>query len=202
MVLLEGSSGFALVYDDYAQGKPDLVVLKGGFGLTPGVFVEGCCCFTGRRAVKLPWRYDERDPRCLDLKRRIRDAVDAAYYSGTRHFICGMANGCDMYFGEIVAELKREHEDVTLEAAIPCLTQDRGWPRDIRRRYAELMDSCDYRTVVSNEYTRGCMQRRNVYMVDCSRLLIAAYDGEPSGGTASTLAYAVRMEKQIVRLDI
>ena len=49
------------------------------------------CCFTGHRPEKLPWRYDEADPRCLSLKRRIAAAVEAAYEEGHRHFLCGMA---------------------------------------------------------------------------------------------------------------
>ena len=36
------------------------------------------CCFTGHRPGKLPWRYNEKDPRCLSLKRRIADAVETA----------------------------------------------------------------------------------------------------------------------------
>ena len=44
------------------------------------------CCFTGHRPGKLPWGYDETDPRCLDLKRRMADAVEAAYAQGFRHF--------------------------------------------------------------------------------------------------------------------
>ena len=43
------------------------------------------CCFTGHRPEKLPWRYDEADPRCLSLKRRIAAAVEAAYEEGHRH---------------------------------------------------------------------------------------------------------------------
>ena len=52
---------------------------------------QWACCFTGHRPGKLPWRYDEEDPRCLALKRRIADAVEAAYQEGFRHFLCGMA---------------------------------------------------------------------------------------------------------------
>ena len=37
------------------------------------------CCFTGHRPTKLPWGYREEDPRCLQLKRRIMDALEAAY---------------------------------------------------------------------------------------------------------------------------
>ena len=46
---------------------------------------------------KLPWGYREEDPRCLALKRRIQDAVESAYEEGC-HFLCGMAQGCDLYF--------------------------------------------------------------------------------------------------------
>ena len=56
------------------------------------------CTFTGHRENKLPWRGDESDPRCVRLKERIYDAVEAAYVAGMRHFICGMATGCDFYF--------------------------------------------------------------------------------------------------------
>lgn len=58
------------------------------------------CCFTGHRPAKLPWGFDETDARCLHLKARIADALEAAYESGYRHFICGMALGCDLYFCE------------------------------------------------------------------------------------------------------
>ena len=33
------------------------------------------CCFTGHRPAKLPWGYNESDPRCVRLKKRIADAV-------------------------------------------------------------------------------------------------------------------------------
>ena len=65
------------------------------------------CCFTGHRPGKLPWRYDEEDPRCAALKKRIFDAAEAAYQEGFRHFLCGMALGCDLYFCESVLRLRR-----------------------------------------------------------------------------------------------
>lgn len=59
---------------------------------------ENTCCFTGHREYKLPWGSDENDPRCRKLQQQLFDAVDAVYAAGIRHFICGMANGCDLYF--------------------------------------------------------------------------------------------------------
>ena len=51
---------------------------------------QSACCFTGHRPGKLPWRYNEEDLRCVSLKARIADAVEAAYQEGFRHFLCGM----------------------------------------------------------------------------------------------------------------
>ena len=68
---------------------------------------ERTCCFTGHRPEKLPWGWDEEDPRCRRLKEKLRDAVETAYEEGMRHFICGMARGCDFYFAEAVLDLRR-----------------------------------------------------------------------------------------------
>ena len=47
------------------------------------------------------------------------------------------------------------------------------------------------------------MMRRNRYMVDRSARIIAVYDGVPKGGTAQTLAYALRcgLETDILELE-
>ena len=148
------------------------------------------CCFTGHRPSKLPWGKDEEDPRCLTLKRRIQDAVDSAYEEGFRHFICGMALGCDFYFAEAVLALRAEYPEITLEAAVPCPTQAESWPAAEKARYRRLLSACDYETMVQDHYSPGCMQRRNRYMVDHSALVIAVFDGQ-GGGTRQTLAYAL-----------
>lgn len=157
------------------------------------------CCFTGHRPEKLPWRYDEADPRCLSLKRRIAAAVEAAYEEGHCHFLCGMALGCDLYFCETVLALRDRHPDVTVEAAVPCPTQADSWPAEDRARWRRILDQCDLETMVQHSYTPGCMLRRNRYMVDHSALLIAVYDGV-SGGTRHTLEYAIR--QKVPFLDI
>ena len=159
------------------------------------------CCFTGHRPGKLPWRYHEEDPRCLRLKKRIADAVEIAYQEGYRHFLCGMAMGCDLYFCEEVLKLKERYPDITLEAAIPCPTQADAWPEEQRARYERLVASCDMETLVSAQYTSSCMQRRDRYMVDHASLLIAAFDGSP-GGTRYTVEYALKRGVELVDLAI
>ena len=85
------------------------------------------CCFTGHRPAKLPWGTDEGDERCLRLKARLREVIARAVEDGYTHFICGMAEGCDLYCAEAVLALRERHSEVTLEAAIPCPTQADGW---------------------------------------------------------------------------
>ena len=58
----------------------------------------GSCAFTGHRPGKLPWAEDENYLRCIALKAKLRAAVESAIHEGMEHFICGMAEGCDLYF--------------------------------------------------------------------------------------------------------
>ena len=160
------------------------------------------CCFTGHRPDKLPWGTDERDPRCTRLKERLGQALERAYQSGCRHFICGMARGADLYFAEAVLALRACFPQVTLEGARPCESQADRWPREERLRYQAILDQCDYETLVQHHYDRGCMARRNRYMVDRACRIIAVYDGEPRGGTAQTLAYAMRQGLELDILEI
>ena len=162
---------------------------------------EQTCCFTGHRPAKLPWGYDETDPRCQSLKRRIRDALECAWQEGYRHFLCGMAMGCDIYFCEEALALRAQHPEVTVEAAIPCPTQADAWPPAQRRRYHRLVEDCDLETMVADKYSASCMIRRDRYMVDRSSLLIAAFDGTP-GGTQYTVQYAMSKGVNVVDLAI
>lgn len=163
---------------------------------------EKSCCFTGHRPDKLPWGEDENDPRCERLKKSIAQAVEDAYVAGSRHFICGMARGCDLYFAEAVLSLREAETDVTLECARPCETQADSWPERQRGRYQRILERCDYETLVQHHYDRFCMMRRNRYMVDRSSRLIAVYNGVPKGGTCQTLLYAMKKGLSIHVLDL
>ena len=160
-----------------------------------------CCAFTGHRPARLPWGANESDPRCMILKDRIAQALEDAYTAGCRHFLCGMAQGADLYFGEAVLSLRDRRPDVTLEAAIPYLDQAKNWPQADQDRRQAILDRCDYETMVSHHYSRGCLLRRNRYMVDRSCRLIAVYDGIPQGGTFQTLSYAMAQGKGIAIVD-
>ena len=159
------------------------------------------CCFTGHRPMKLPWGMNERDPRCTALKLELAARLEAIYALGYRHFLCGMAIGCDMYFAEAVLALREVHGDVTLEAAIPFGDQPGRWDEAQRRRYNSLIDRADKVTVLQIGYTSDCMMQRNRYMVDRSSLLLACFDGRP-GGTMNTILYAERSGVKTVIIEV
>ena len=108
--------------------------------------------------------------------------------------MCGMARGGDLYFAEAVLALRERHPEVTLEGVRPCESQADRWPEKEKARYWFILDQCNYETLVQHSYDRFCMMRRNRYMVDRSARIIALYDGQPVGGTAQTLAYALRKQ--------
>ena len=187
-----------------------MAVLDGRGGLRRGG--EGHLLF-----YRLPWGTREEDPRCVALKGRIAAALEEEYAAGVRHFISGMARGADLYFAEAVLALKERRPDVLLECARPCESQADRWPEEERARYQSILDRCDYETLVQHrydrfcmmrrnrymvEYDRFCMMRRNRYMVDRSARLLAVYDGEPKGGTAQTLAYALRKGLHVTILEL
>ena len=128
--------------------------------------------------------------------------VERAYGEGFCHFLCGMAQGSDLYFCEAVLALREKHPEVTIEAAIPFVDQAKRWPQADQLRRQRLLDQCNYETMVQHHYSAGCMARRNRYMVDRSSLLIAVYDGHPRGGTLNTLTYAMRHGVKTVILDV
>lgn len=162
---------------------------------------EITCCFTGHRPHRLPWRGNEWDERCQNFVRELDRQVSLAYQRGYRHFISGMAQGGDLLFCEAVLRLKEQQEDVVLEAAIPYAGQAERWKAAQQDRYRRILAQCDLETYVQQDYTPDCMMRRNYYMVERSSLLIALFDGVPSGGTCKTLLYAIRKALEVIQLN-
>ncbi len=147
------------------------------------------CSFTGHRPKRLPWGSNETDKRCIALKQKLVQATTDAYAMGCRRFICGMARGCDMYFFDAVVQLRQQHSDVLIEAALPFDDQSILWPKSDSARWEAAIRCCDAVTLMSTEYTSNCFDLRNRYMVDNADLLISVYDGH-GGGTGKTVGYA------------
>ena len=148
------------------------------------------CCFTGHRPYKLPWGYNEHGIRFFIFKNKLQKIIKRIIKKGYIYFISGMALGADIICAEIIVALKKKHPNIQLECAIPCLNQTCKWKSNNLKRYNYILSKADKLTYVSSTYYyNGCMQKRNLYMIDNSSLLVAIYNGK-SGGTQQTITLA------------
>ena len=147
------------------------------------------CAFTGYRPMKIPFGYDEDCPLALDFKKRLHETIEILILQGYKHMISGGAQGMDLMAAETVLDLQKDYPEVTLEIAVPFETQAAKWSDDYRKRWQECIDRADVITVLSHQYTKGCLYARNRYMVTQADLLLACYDGQ-EGGTKNTVEYA------------
>lgn len=152
--------------------------------------------FTGHRPQKLPFGFDEADPRCQDFKLRLTAFIEMLMMEGFTHFITGGALGMDLYAAEAICQLRAQYPHIALEVAVPFDAQSAKWPPCYQQRYQAVLNAADIITSISHAYTPRCMFARNHYLVASCDLLVAAYDGQP-GGTAMTLALAQEQHKRI-----
>lgn len=153
---------------------------------------EKSITFTGHRIIPLV--------RQEGVKVRLTAAVAFACKSGMTRFYCGVALGFDMMAAEVVLSLKDQFPDIRLIAVIPFSGQSDRWDSSEQERYRQILAKADKVVVLSGNYFRGCLLRRNDYMLSHSCGVIAYYDGKPQGGTSYTVRKAERMKIEVVNI--
>lgn len=171
--------------------------------MEPPVTVEELnksAAFTGYRSHKLPFGHNLNDPVAVALR-------NALYYEyerlirdyGFRYFLTGGAEGSDLMAAEVILELKKKYKDLGVRhfLCLPCKNHDKKWRQEDKDRLAVIAKKSHVFYITEGEYTSGCMQKRNRYMVSTSCVLLAVYDGK-SGGTYNTIEYARKCARKIV----
>ncbi|HIU46766.1 MAG TPA: DUF1273 family protein [Candidatus Fimadaptatus faecigallinarum] len=148
------------------------------------------CCVTGHRNIP-----DAQRPY---VESELRREVCQAIQDGYTRFISGFAAGADLIFADIVAEQKKLHPEISLEAALPHAARVNTHDA----RFHELLSMCDAVKVECEKYAPYCFDRRNRYMVRQSQRVIAVFDGRRTGGTALTLRYAQKLDREIRMVHI
>jgi len=161
--------------------------------LLSGLPDDPAACFTGHRFLPRP---DVPLLRAL-----LRESILEAYTLGFRTFYCGAALGFDLLAGQEVLALRPSCPGLRLALVIPCEDQNRYWPEAESIAWRQLKQAADQVIVKSPVYYAGCMQVRNRYMVDHSRLCIC-YQEHFSGGAFSTVRYAQRNQVPVLNLSI
>lgn len=163
--------------------------------------IERCCAFTGHRPKKFPWGYDETDPRCLALKKALTEQIAKLVDTGYTDFFSGMAEGADTWAALTVLALKKENPALKLHCVLPCERQADQWSVSARELYFSILEQADDVVYVSREYRKGCMLKRNRYLVDQTTCLLAVYNGEWRGGTAMTVRYARKLGREVIIIE-
>lgn len=163
-----------------AVEKEDVVIIK-----------EQTACFTGHREIPLLQQ--------LPLKKKLRRTIISSIEEGYRFFGAGGALGFDTLAAKIVLDLKKDYPDIKLILVLPCLNQTRGWKEKDIEIYENIKSQADKVVYTSEQYFRGCMQKRNRHLADNSALCIN-YLTSDTGGTAYTVKYARSQGLKILNL--
>ena len=158
--------------------------------------------FTGHRPEKLPWKNNEESYTALSFKSHLKSTLEELIVTGCINFLSGAARGFDTIAAETVLELREKYPWISLTMVLPCENQAEKWSHEDKTRWKNLIGKADHVLHLGGAYDKGCMFRRNRYLVDNASLLIAAYDDSGVGGTAMTLAYAAEKGRTVVRIPL
>lgn len=159
------------------------------------------CAFTGHRPAKYPWKYNERDSRCMELKSVLAQQIRRLEAAGVTDWLTGMAQGTDIWAAEIILERRKENPALRLHGILPCEGQEVKWPMAEQERYRSILQQADEIVYVGREYNGACMRNRNYYLVDHSSILLAVYDGSYRSGTGMTVRYAQKLGRKITAIN-
>ena len=155
-------------------------------------------CFSGHRPEKLTLNGDSGSMVVRYLKSILYKEILDSIAAGYDRFITGLARGVDLWAGEILMELKAQGENISIIAVKPYKTHGDNFLGKEKFSLGRLLSKADEVICLADEYRKGCLQRRNEYMVDHSGKLIAVVSDYRSG-TGATIRYA---EKQGIEVRI
>lgn len=142
---------------------------------------EKTACFTGHR--KIP------PEKLKGISWRLKTILVQLIEDGYLYFGAGGALGFDTLAAQAVLDLKQQYPQIKLILVLPCLSQANSWSEKDKQMYEYIKEQADKVVYTSQEYTRGCMHKRNRHLIDNSSACIT-YLTESKGGTAYTVDYA------------
>ena len=153
--------------------------------------LEQTCCFTGHRRIPRLVR--------VPLIELLNEEIVNLIHQGVCYFGAGGALGFDTMAAFLVLRLKPRYPHIRLILVLPCKDQDKGWSEEDKKRYNLILRYADKVVYISEQYTPGCMHRRNRRLVDSSTFCIC-YLTDPKTGTAYTVKYAQSKGLRVLNL--
>ncbi len=154
--------------------------------------IPKACFFTGHRIIGTK--------KCSIIEGWLREEILDKINHRINVFITGGAVGFDTMAAEQVLFMKEDYPDIKLYLYLPCINHDCLWKKTERERFAAIKNNADkIYYVTNNEYTEGCMRKRNRAMVEAADCGIA-YIKTNHSGAAQTMKMA--QEKGIDVINI
>ena len=149
------------------------------------------CSFTGHRQIKK--EHEEALPALLSR------AIEYAYSKGCRTFLTGGAIGFDTLAAREVIRFRISNPDARLVLVLPYVDQSRRWSDGQRNAYNHTLGCADEVIYISEEYTDGCIKKRNKKLAQDADILIS-YLSRTNSGSAQTVRMATGFGKEIYNL--
>lgn len=170
--------------------------------------------FTGHRPNKLygyNYMSDGNKKIMLSIYNKLKELTGD--YNNVQ-FIEGGALGIDQMSFIVCNKLKKDYpnKNITIEVAVPFESQDNNWIDSSKKLYRKQLKLADKITYVDTlddymikdyeigKYYPTKMQKRNMYMVDNSDVVVSVWDGS-NGGTGNCVSYAMNHNKKIINLN-
>lgn len=160
--------------------------------------------FTGHRPHTIGLPEDEASPAMLALKEALAYRIDYLIeHKRVTSFLSGLAIGTDTIAAEMILKRMVTNPDLELEVVIPFKGQADRWKPKDKARYDAILSSGKVvqRYTPDERYIDGqSYQRRNAYLAEQCRYLIAVWNGERSG-TGMTVNMAQKLGKRCIIID-
>lgn len=161
--------------------------------------------------------YDLNSTKNIKIKEKVKDKIKwciTIFRCVNIIFYIGGALGGDQLCFRAVEEIKEEYPNINIKIILcmPFKNQDNNWINSGKEELSreknvsdkvilvDLIDKYKIKGYKENEYYPAKMQRRNIYMIDNSSILIAIFDGS-NGGTYNAVNYAELQKRFIIIIN-
>lgn len=131
-----------------------------------------------------------------DLNNKLRNRLREFIVSMNPTFmISGGALGSDMIWAELAIEMNRK-----LILYLSCKNHNTKWGQKDKDKFQLILNKAYKIFYISEDYSYGCEQVRNIKMCKDSDMLIAINTNKP-GGTMNCIKYAESIEMPILKVN-
>ncbi len=151
-------------------------------------------CFTGHRSIKIS---ESVIKTLTDLLCTLIETKEVT------EFYAGGAIGFDTLCAQTVIKLRSVYPQIHLCLVLPCCEaeQTAKWNDLQKKAYKEILAAADSVEYISQNYSIGCMKKRNARLVELSDICVCYYNSKRKAcGTGQTVRMA--QEKNIDIINI